>query len=214
MSMKKKFLALALAGAVAMPVVANATNNGVIQGPNSASQTGNVNISGTVNTSQGTAAAGQISVQLPIDMGFVVHPDSRVQTANNGSYTVVNKGADAISLSLTDFTDTNPTTGITIQTTTDINADASNRSKYDRADVALTLTGDSGTVDLGEFVKAKKLNNSTERTIFANIPGSQNGAHGQATMVLNGVAGKKADAAVDKKGTSENFVATFKVTKK
>lgn len=211
MSMKKKFLALALAGAVAMPVVANATNNGVIQGPNSASQTGNVNISGTVNTSQGTAAAGQISVQLPTNMGFVVFSDSNVETGTG--YDVINKGADPISLSLTNFTDTQPSTGITIQTTSAIEGDKSN-NKYNRANVALKLTGDNGkTVDLGEFMEAKKSNVSTERTIFANIPGSLNGAHGQATMVLTGKAGKKTDTTVDKSGASENFVATFKVTK-
>lgn len=209
MSMKKKFLALALAGAVAMPVVANATNNGVIQGPNSASQTGNVNISGTVNTSQGTAAAGQISVQLPIDMGFVVHPDSRVQTGN--AYTVVNKGADPISLSLTNFTETEPTTGITIKKSSDI---TSTPNSFNRSNVGLKLTGDSGkTVDIGTFMETKKTTPNHEQVIFSKISGSQNGTHGQATMVLNGVAGTQADATVDKSGASENFVATFKVTK-
>lgn len=202
MSMKKKFLALALAGAVAMPVVANASNNtGIITGTDSAPRTGQVNITGTVNTSQGTAAAGQISVELPTNMGFVVHADGRLETANSGSYTVTNKGQNPVKLDITNFTDTNPNSGITVHSS----ADFSTGSGKNRADVKLTLRGNQSDIDLGSFIKGT----TTEATVFDRIEGN----NATANMTLQGVAGTTSNSTVDNNGANDTFVATFKVTK-
>lgn len=200
MSMKKKFLALALAGAVAMPVVANASNNtGIITGTDSAPRTGQVNITGTVNTSQGTAAAGQISVELPTNMGFVVHADGRLETANSGSYTVTNKGQNPVKLDITNFTDTNPNSGITVHSSTEFAKGTKNR-----ADVKLTLRGNQSDIDLGSFIGT-----TTEATVFDRIEGN----NATANMTLQGVAGTTSDSTVDNNGANDTFVATFKVTK-
>lgn len=203
MSMKKKFLALALAGAVAMPVVANASGlTHQVSGPDSQPQYGQVTINGTVQTKGGAAPDGQISVELPTSMAFTV--DKNGDVINAGTYTVHNRGKSDVSLKVADFTESNnTTTGLTVYSETDFAGGAGKK----RNEVVLKLTGTS-TVDLGAVAKAA--NGSKEQEIINTIP-----ANGQATMTLNGVAGKTTDpTGIDQTGAQEDFVVKFKVTKK
>lgn len=200
MSMKKKFLALALAGAVAMPLTANAsgTLSHIVTGNDTQDQYGQVTVNGIVQTQTGQAPDGQISVELPTSMGFTVAKDSSVITA--GAYTVQNKGKNPVSISVVDFTETQPTTGITVESSDSFSAASKNR-----AQVALTLTGDnSHVVNLGKFKTDK-----TEQALLDTVP-----ANGQATVTLNGVAGTNPDSNIDNKGAKEDFVVKFKIHKK
>ena len=204
MSMKKKFLALALAGAVAMPVVANASGlTHQVSGPDSQPQYGQVTINGTVQTKDGAAPDGQISVELPTAMGFTVDKGGNV--INAGTYTVYNRGKSAVSLSVADFTESNnSTTGLTVHSKTSFNGGTSKK----RNDVYLTLTSGNKTVDLGEVATTSAT--TKEQLLIETIP-----ANSQASMTLNGQAGKSADTnGVDKTGAQEDFVVKFKVAKK
>lgn len=205
MSMKKKFLALALAGAVAMPVVANASN--LVQGANvtgldNTPQYGQVNIAGLVDTKTGQAAQGQISVELPTNMGFTVDRDGNVITASGGAYSINNRGQSPVRVDVASFTETKVGSGIDIRTAAELTTTTT--ANFKRYQVSLTLTGDNDkTVDLGE-VK----NSGREKELFSAIPAGQN-----ATMVLNGVAGTGVEANVDRDGAQENFVIKFKISK-
>ncbi len=199
MSMKKKFLALALAGAVAMPLTANAsgTLSHIVTGNDTQDQFGQVTVNGVVQTQTGQAPDGQISVELPTSMGFTVAQDSSVITA--GAYTVQNKGKNPVSVSVVDFTETQPTTGITVETNAGFNANSKKRSV-----VSMTLTGDnSNVVDLGAFKTSK-----AEQQLISAVP-----AAGQSTMTLNVVAGTKQDTNADTNGIQEDFVVKFKIHK-
>ena len=204
MSMKKKFLALALAGAVAMPVVANASGlTHQVSGPDSQAQYGQVTINGTVQTKAGAAPDGQISVELPTAMGFTVDKDGNV--INAGTYTVYNRGKSDVSLSVADFTESNnSTTGLTVYSKTSFGGGVNKK----RNDVYLTLTSGKKTVDLGEVATTSAT--TKEQLLIETIP-----ANSQASMTLNGQAGKDADTnGVDNTGAQEDFVVKFKVAKK
>lgn len=198
MSMKKKFLALALAGAVAMPVVANASVQGAnVTGLDNAPQYGQVDITGKVDTSTGQAAQGQISVELPTNMGFTVDRDGHVITADNGAYTVTNRGQAPVDIYVSSFTETDLQGGISIVDADQLTTQSTTR--YHRGQVSLTLKGNTGSIaNLGKLTSEVKIFDS-----LAN----------QGTMVLTGVAGTTNNNEIDTKGASETFKVKFKITK-
>ena len=204
MSMKKKFLALALAGMVAMPVVANATQ---VTGTESETPTGVVPINGSVLNKQGQAPSGTISVELPLSMGFTVNQDGQFLAADS-SYQITNNSTMPVKVDITEFreTDNGNTTGITIKANSAMQSGAANE---DRATMSLTLTGDSDKViDMYEVAR----NQGTAKTLFAKIMPADS-----ATMVLNGIAGKSTThnraTKVDRSGAQEKFTVRFKITK-
>lgn len=212
MSMKKKFLALALAGAVAMPVVANATGNQTVEGTSGTPFDANMDIRGSVSNKDGVAAAGKIQVELPTSLSFTVDKDGNFTSAN--SFTITNRSQDAIDVSVAQFTETQLNTGITILDKTKLNS--SNRNQKNRANVSIVLRNGSNEVDLGEIVNN---NLSTAKTLVSNLSGG-----GQSTNIsITGLAGTKADnttqadntttASLDNAGTSEDFTLKFTIKK-
>lgn len=200
MSMKKKFLALALAGAVALPMTVNATSH-IVTGVDTQAQEGQITINGVVQTKTGQAPDGQISVELPTSVGFTVDQNGTVIPAGSGSYSVQNKGKNPVDLSVVEFSETQLTTGITVRPETELSS--TSRSTLNRSNVYLQLSGNAGTADLGKIK-----NNPSDTKILEDIP-----AGGSSNITLSGVAGNKTDATFDNVGTSENFVVKFKVTK-
>ena len=204
MSMKKKFLALALAGAVAMPVIANATTLGPnVTGTDKQAQYGQVTVNGQVENGKGQAPAGQISVELPMAMGFTVNQAGDLLTANGSSYNVQNKGTSAVKIDVVEFRETKSTTGITVKAESEFAG--SKRASLTRDNVSLILSGDGNNrIDLGAI-----LNKTTEATLFDEIP-----SMGNETMTLTGVAGTSTAGSVETTGAQEDFIVKFKVTKK
>ncbi len=89
MTMKKRFLGLALAAMVAVPATtAYASNRVTIQGQEGRPLTQEVTVNGTVNTNTGLAPEGKIEVELPTTLSFTVDKNGSVQGAN---YEVTNK---------------------------------------------------------------------------------------------------------------------------
>ncbi len=175
----------------------------VVSAPDSNPAYSSVKLSGVVQDNQGNAPDGQISVELPTNVGFTVDKNGTVLTAGNGVYNVSNKGKNDISIHVTEFVETDPN-GITVRSSTDLTNDISSRQRYDRSNISLTLTGDNGnTVDLGQVKSDRQ-----ERKLFDIVP-----AGGTASMTLTGVAGNKQEQSVDDNGVSERFVVKFKVTK-
>lgn len=194
MSMKKKFLALALAGAVAMPVVANATQTKTEMGTEGTPLDTTVGIEGTVASDTGMAPAGKIQVELPTAMVFTVNKNGSFDTAQN--YSIHNQGTKEISVKITGFTEQKKDDGITIGNFNTIKTSPTNTS---RSTVGLRLTGDTTPVDLTVGM--------TEQTLFDGItPGSND------QMTLEGVAGTKPGSATN--GASENFTLQFRIQDK
>lgn len=176
----------------------------IAYGPDSNPVYSSINLSGVVQDNQGNAPDGQISVELPVSIGFTVDQNGTVIPAGSGSYSVYNKGKNPVDISIVEFSETQPTTGITIRSYAELND--TSKSTMNRANVYLELSGNAGTVDLG-LVKNSS-NNATNKKILDNIPGG-----GSLNIVLNGIAGNKKDINFDKQGVSEKFVVKFKVTK-
>lgn len=197
MSMKKKFLALALASAVAMPVVANATtaNTQTQSAPDSQQIDADVTVEGTVLAEDGSAPEGRIQVELPSTMAFSVDKAGVFTTANN--YKITNQSKTAgIDVAVTGFSETIKGGGITIDSYTNVSQNKTNTS---RSTVGLKLNGNTGTaVDLSIGMG--------EEALFDNIA-----AGTSANMTLEGVAGTKRGSATQ--GVSENFTLNFKITK-
>lgn len=175
----------------------------VVSGPDSNPVYSSVKLSGVVQDNQGNAPDGQISVELPTNVGFTVDKNGTVIPAGNGVYNVSNKGKNDVSIFVTEFVETDPA-GITIKRSTDLTSDIKIRQKYSRANVSLELSGDNGhKIDLGQIKDDRQ-----ERKLFDVVP-----AGGTASMTLTGVAGNKQEQSVDDNGVNERFVLKFKVTK-
>ena len=193
MSMKKKFLALALAGAVAMPVVANATNTKTESGSDARPLDTSVEIQGSVLSDNGVAAAGKIQVELPTAMVFTVDKNGGFDTANN--YTITNQSKKAINIQVTGFSEQYRDGGIKIDDYATIESAPQNSS---RSTVGIRLNGNNNhVVNLKEGMSPASL--------FTNIA---SGATEQ--MVLEGIAGTKAGSAPN--GVAENFTVQFRIT--
>lgn len=211
MAMKKKFLGLALAAAVALPATSVYAAEGyqTIQGEDNATLNHPVKVTGEVKTADGSAAAGKIEVELPTTMAFAVDQNSILRGA---SYNVSNRSGCGIDVSVASFSKT--TGDITVKPMTEMDEE-SKLATLDRSNVALQLNGTADgvqkTVDLGEMMKT-----GTEAKVLKIAKNSSE------TMTLSGVAGKKPavessgsqnPTGVDKNGASADFTLVFKIKK-
>lgn len=215
MAMKKKFLGLALAAAVALPATtayaANDTTKTVEMGKNE-TQNVTVPVSGTIKNSQGQAPEGRIEVELPTKMAFTVDQEGNF---TDTTYTIQNRSKDvSIDVSVATFSGGSTATaggsnGIKLHPSTTVST--SPNEKY-RNEVELKLTNAQDplkSVDLGNF---KSLNES--QRLLATVDSGQTNS-----IVLSGVAGKKpssdvsGDSTVDSKGANEEFNLVFSIKK-
>ena len=214
MAMKKKFLGLALAAAVALPATtayaANDTQS-IEMGKNE-TQNVTVPISGTIRNHQGQAPEGRIEVELPTKMAFTVDQDGNLPST---TYTIQNRSQDvSIDVSVASFSGGSTATaggsdGIKLHQSGTVTGHR--EDKY-RNEIELKLTNakdSSKNIDLGNF---KSLNES-QRLLATVASGETN------SIVLSGVAGKKTsndvsgDSTVDSKGATEDFNLVFSIKK-
>lgn len=203
MAMKKKFLGLALAAAVALPAT-SAYAAPIIMGENE-SQTHEVRVDGTVLGKKGEVPSGKISVELPTAMQFTVHEDSTLTAAN---YTVNNTGSVPVQVSVSSFNRTNGS--ITVKKKTELE---NSKTGLDRSNIYLELNGNVGgtpqTIDLGN------LSEEDDKRILTV------GAQTDGVITLTGAAGKKPVVessgsnpdGVDKNGASGEFSLIFRIQK-
>ena len=198
MAMKKKFLGLALAAAVALPATSAYANTTTITGNDTETLTHDVTVSGTVRKSNGEAPAGKLEVELPTTMAFTVDEEGNFNGAN---YKVTNRSAVGIRLSVAEFRETDPNGGITLNQVSGFNP-----ADKDRANIAMSL---DGNVD-GNFtsVDLSQVTAGTEEDVL------DVGASDAGILSLSGVAGTKKDNdSVENNGAKEDFTLVFKVKK-
>ena len=212
MSMKKKFLALALAGMVAMPVVANATvPTQPVGGLDTQEHTANVTIDGTVTKKDGTAAAGRIQVEIPTAMTFTVDKDGNFQAPTN--YEVTNNSSCPVDIFVSEFRESEAAGGITLHSYATL---SQQRASKDRSNIALKLTGDVGSeVELLSTINSDKQlfndlagNGAKKSVVLSGIAGTKT-----ASDPVQGVQGNSSSSTVDDIGVSETFTVKFKVKK-
>lgn len=162
----------------------------VVSGSDSKPAYSNVTLTGSVETKTGAAPVGRIEVELPTQMNFIVDQSGNLNAGT--SYNVVNRSNCPVSISVVEFTESNPNDGIYVQKNTVNDTDTRNK-------VNLKLTGNAGDVNLYNGLNEQKV---------LDI-----GAVSNASFVLSGKAGKTTDSTVDDKGVSESFTVKFKVTK-
>lgn len=195
MTMKKKFLSLALAAAIVVPstLTAHAANQ-TVTGNDTETLQSNVTVTGAVSKADGTAPAGKIQVELPTKMAFTV---DKVGNFNGANYTVNNQGAEAVDISVGEFRETNPNGGINLKGKNE------NLLSLSRDNVKLVLRGDGNKhVDLGATITSGNQD-------LLKVSGGQSG-----TIQLLGDAGKttsESDSAKD--GVTEEFNVVFKIKK-
>lgn len=203
MAMKKKFLGLALAAAVALPAT-SAYAAPIIMGENG-SQNHEVRVDGTVLGKKGEVPSGKISVELPTAMQFTVYEDSTLTAAN---YTVNNTGSVPVQVSVSSFNKTNGS--ITVKKKDELQR---SESSLDRSNIYLELNGNVGgetkIIDLGN------LSEEDDKRILTV------GAQTDGVITLTGAAGKKPVVesngsnpdGVDKNGASGEFSLIFRIQK-
>jgi hypothetical protein len=190
--MKKKLLSLLMAGVMVagMSVTASAQTQ-TITGDDTQTYDANVKVTGTVTNDQGEAPAGKIQVEVPTTLSFTVDQSSNFKAP---TYTIANKSAEAVVVSVGSFKETDDKGGITLHKNTE------DIASEDRSHVKLTLKGNSGEVDLAAVDTA--------------IVISEIDSNNTDNIQLIGVAGESSGTAVDADGTSEEFNLVFKIKKK
>lgn len=200
MSMKKKFLALALAGMVAMPVVANATTvqpDKTVEGLISEAPTSDLVINGNVSTKDNAAPAGKIQVELPTAMSFTV--DAQGQFSGPSNFIIKNSGSEKVKVDIINFSEGNPTGGIEIVEKSQLNSP----STKTRDKVSIVFLGESS-----KEVDLNTCKNNTEKNLFSVIP-----AKTTRTVGIVGKAGTSTSATlVEDNGATENFTVNFKIS--
>ena len=206
MAMKKKFLGLALATMVAMPATGvyaagNTGNTQTITGNETSTLNHTIPVTGSVTKSDGTAAEGQITVELPTAMAFAVNQRGEFSGA---TYDVSNQSGCGIDISVSQFVETK--SGLTLKTADDLNRD---KTTLDRSNVSLVLQGsDNGAqkkVDLAKIANGS-INDEAERKVLNVAAGTQ------ASMALTGMAGTaEAQQGVDKTGATGEFNLVFSI---
>ena len=215
MAMKKKFLGLALAAAVALPATtayaANDTQS-IEMGKNE-TQNVTVPVSGSIRNKQGAAPEGRIEVELPTKMAFTVDQDGNLP---NTTYTVQNKSQGLnIDLSVASFSggsdSAGNSTGIKLHAAGQVSGDRANKYRNE-VELKLTNSKDNTEIDLGNF-NTSGGNGTKLATINAGETKS---------IVLSGVVGTKSSsdasshssqADVDSKGATEDFNLVFSIKK-
>lgn len=228
MAMKKKFLGLALAAAVALPATGvyaydvNPSTDGKKQLLEmDKDETGEVTIpiNGKVENKQGQVS-GRIEVELPSKMAFVVQPDG---TLPSTKYTIKNNSSDVnIQLAVSSFKGgkaiTDGSTG-GIQLLPKNNFNGANANDKYRNQISLELSkidASEPAIDLGDFANA-----TPDERKLGRID-----AQDTADIWLRGTAGTKDSAKldessleadkktdVDSKGAQENFELVFSISK-
>ena len=209
MAMKKKFLGLALATMVAMPAtgVYAAGNTQTITGKETSTLTHTIPVTGSVTKADGTAAAGQITVELPTAMAFAVNENGEFSGA---TYDVSNQSGCGIDIFVSQFAETK--SGITLKTEDDLST-PEKRGNFDRSNVSLVLKGSDSDgsqtkVDLAKIANGTTTDESAKKVL--NI-----GAAAQGSMALTGTAGtqKQSGSNVDQNGATGEFNLVFSIKK-
>ena len=202
MAMKKKFLGLALAGAMTLSANGVYAANKTVQFNDNESYDHNVTVSGLVKTKTGEVPQGKLEVELPTAMNFSV--DEKGQFIGS-EFTVKNKSTSGIDVFVSDFQEGNG--NITVKPKTEITGDS---ASFDRSNVYLELTGNVGgknnTVDLASL---KSIDAEEDKKIL-NVSGKNAGL---ITLTGGAGTGTTADQGVDQSGASEDFTLLFKIKK-
>ena len=197
MTMKKRFLGLALAAMVAVPATTAYAAQQTVTGNDTDTITHDVTVSGSVRKSDGQAPAGRIEVELPTAMAFTVDQEGNFSGAN---YNVTNRSAIPVKLSVAEFRETNKTGGITLNEVSNFEP-----STKDRSNVAISLDGkiDSGFVS----VDLSRLDGTSEEEILKVNAGDT------GVLRLSGEAGTQKSGDVESNGAKEDFTLVFKIKK-
>lgn len=209
MTMKKRFLGLAMAAMVALPATtAYANTTATIQGDDTQTLDHTVRVSGSVSNKQGSAPAGKIQVELPTAMSFAVDEASNLTGAN---YTVKNKSNVDVRLSVAEFRQANGTGGITVEESSSFTPESK-----DRSHVTLTLDGRVDntitSVDLGGIMNDTSGTEEDILDVAANNTGMITLSGEAGTKEVNG-SDSQPDG-VDKNGAKGEFSLVFKIKKK
>ena len=204
MAMKKKFLGLALAAAVALPATGVYADTIINIGENE-SRNHQVTVNGSVLSKNGSVPAGRIEVELPTAMQFTVHEDGQLTGVE---YTVNNSGSVPVQVLVSSFQKTEG--DIKIKKEQEITEGV---SELDRSNVNLKLNGVVGgrskSIDLGD------LEHEDDKRILT-VSNETSGV-----ITLTGTAGQKElksstdqrPEGIDKDGTTGKFSLIFKIQK-
>lgn len=207
MAMKKKFLGLALAAAVALPAtsVYAAGENNIIHGVDTQTYTQNVKVSGSVSNKKGIAPAGKIEVELPTSMTFSVDEASNFRGVD---YNVQNRSSVGVDVLVSEFR--NGEGNITVKPKDEL---TTHKDTLNRSNVYLELVGSAGgqatSVDLGSLTgntnNIKVLNVASGSTGLITLKG------GAGTQEVKD--GSENPDGVDKDGAKGDFTLVFKIQK-
>lgn len=204
MTMKKRFLGLALATAIALPATSvHAAGTTIINGNNTQVLDHNVQVSGSVSNKQGTAPAGKIQVELPTTMAFTVDQSSNFIAP---TYTVKNQSSEEIRVAVSEFREGNKNGGITLE-----NLSSFNPANADRSHMGISLNGNVSGVSTS--VDLSQVNSNGDDILDVK-------ANGSGVLTLTGVVGNQPSSSsgggvdVDTNGVQEDFTLVFKIRKK
>lgn len=206
--MKKKLLSLVLAGAMvaSTSVSAFAEDKEVVRDNNG---TANVTIKGAVDSNEGNAPAGTISVSVPTTLGFSVNNKGEV---NGGKIVIENNGVDTVDITAVKFYDKTPTSKIIVNTPNDFEENSTRDKMF------LSIGGNQR-----ERAYFKSENLSSDKIGIYDISGAKHAdgikissiaGGGRDTLSLEGLAGKQnLNGEFENTGMTDDFTLTLKISK-
>lgn len=213
--MKKKFLSLMMAAAVVATtsVSAFATENKTYTIDNGESEA-QVKITGKVADSTGKLPSSTISVSVPTALAFTITKDGAVESA---PITITSNSTERVEVIAGGFVDTTTNKNITVVPKSQVNS--SDNSETNRF-VALTLTGDGGSVGLKSDKRTTGLTKIDTEEEWASTDNPSLGfvtQNNELTLRLSGTAGVGRDSSGSYQpptsAISDQFTLTLKIKK-
>lgn len=211
--MKKKFLSLMMAAAVVATtsVSAFATENKTYTVESGESEA-QVKITGTVADTEGKLPPSTISVSVPTALAFTITKEGVVESA---PITITSNSTEKVEVIASDFVDTTTGNNITVVPKSSVNNE--NNTPTNRF-VALTLTGDKGSVGLKSDKTATGLTKNDSGDEWQSTDNPSLGfvtQNNELTLQLSGTAGVGSSGtyAPPASAISDKFTLTLKLKK-
>lgn len=185
--MKKKFLSLMMAAAVVATtsVSAFATENKTYTVESGESEA-QVKITGNVTDSTGKLPPSTISVSVPTALAFTITKEGAVESA---PITITSNSTEKVEVIASEFVDTTTNNNITVVPKSNVNdQDNTATNRF----VALTLTGDGGSVGLKSDKRTTGLTKIDTEEEWTNTGNPSLGfvtQNNELTLKLSGTAG-------------------------
>ena len=201
MSMRKRLSALVLTGMVAAPALtANAaTNTNVQMIPQGGEGTQQVDMHIGVTANNSSAIQGQLTIEMPTELSFVVDKDGKVPVSTLKVKNSSQAGSGAVQVYVDSLEEENANGGVTLLNSAPV------AGQHKRNDIYLTLRGNEQEINLGSIVNQPS-SDAPDRLVATVAANSEQDLRLAGKAGTDPLAGNEANT-----GLTEKFKMIFRL---